>query len=320
VSVLAGLRTALPNARITHLRGAPVDTESTAGFAEAERAARDADAVLLVLGERGDMSGEASSRASVELPGSQLALAQAVVRAAGAAKPVVVVLMNGRPLAVPWLADSASALVESWFLGVEHGNALADVLLGVVAPSGKLPVTFPRATGQVPIYYAHKRTGRPADPQQHYTSKYLDLPWTPQFVFGHGLSYTTFGYGELGVSSPSIRAGDSVVVSVRVTNTGSRDGTEVAQLYLRQDAASVTRPVRELRGFQRVALRAGESRVVRFVLRSTDMALYDLDLRRVVEPGAYSLWAGGSSEATLASRFTVTGPTLVLAPAPPRMR
>jgi beta-glucosidase len=320
VSVLAGLRRALPNTRIVHVRGAPVDTESTAGFADAALAARDADAVLLVIGERGDMSGEASSRASIELPGSQLALAQAVVRAAGAAKPVVAVLMNGRPLAVPWLADSASALVESWFLGVEHGNALADVLFGDVAPSGKLPVTFPRATGQVPIYYAHKNTGRPPVADQHYTSKYLDLPWTPQFAFGHGLSYTTFAYSDLAVSRASVRAGDPVDVSVTVRNTGARDGVEVVQLYMRHDAPSVTRPVRELRGFQRVALKAGESRTVRFTLHQTAFAMYDLDMRRVVEPGSYSLWAGGSSEASLAGRVTVTGPTLVLAPAPPRMR
>jgi beta-glucosidase len=320
VSVLAGLRTALPNARIVHVRGAPVDTESTAGFADAERAARDADAVLLVIGERGDMSGEASSRASIELPGSQLALAQSVVRAAGAGKPVVAVLMNGRPLAVPWLADSASALVESWFLGVEHGNALADVLLGDVAPSGKLPVTFPRATGQVPIYYAQKNTGRPAAEKEHYTSKYLDLPWTPQFAFGHGLSYTTFAYSGLTLSAPSIRAGDPVDASVTVRNTGARDGVEVVQLYMRHDLASVTRPVRELRGFQRVALKAGESRTVRFTLAPSAFAMYDLDMRHVVEPGTYRLWAGGSSEAPLGTQLTISGPTRVLAPAPPRMR
>jgi beta-glucosidase len=320
VSTLEGIRKALPNTRIIHARGAPVDTESTAGFGEAMRAARDADAVLLVLGERGDMSGEASSRASVELPGSQLALAQAVVRSAGQGKPVVAVLMNGRPLAVQWLADSASALVESWFLGVEHGNALADVLFGDFAPSGKLPVTFPRVTGQVPIYYAHKRTGRPADPKNHFSSKYLDVPWTPLFPFGHGLSYTTFSYANLLVSAGSIVAGDPLVVSVGVTNTGKRVGTEVVQLYLRHDAPSVTRPVRELHGFQRVTLRPGESRTVRFVLDAKEFAMYDLDLRRVVEPGSYTLWAGGSSDATVSEHVTLTGRTKVLAPAPPRMR
>jgi len=319
ISVLAGIHRALPEARVLHVRGAPVDTESTAGFAEAERAAHDADAVLLVLGERGDMTGEATSRASLELPGSQLALAQAVVRAAGQGKPVVAVLMNGRPLAVQWLADSTSALVESWYLGVEHGNALADVLFGDVAPSGKLPVTFPRVTGQVPIYYAHKNTGRPADPNNHYTSKYIDVPWTPLFPFGHGLSYTTFGYADLRPSSAAIRPGDSVGVTFRVTNTGAREGTEVVQLYLRHDAASVTRPVRELKRFERVTLRPGESRTVRFTLRADDMGFYDLDMRRVVEPGAITLFAGGSSAATLEAHLTLDGPTRVLAPVPPRM-
>jgi beta-glucosidase len=319
VSVLDGIRRAMPNTRITHARGAPVDTESTAGFADAERVARDADAVLLVIGERGDMSGEASSRAIVELPGSQLGLAQAVVRAAGPAKPVVVVLMNGRPLAVPWLADSASALVESWFLGVEHGNALADVLLGDRVPSGKLPVTFPRVTGQAPIYYAHKNTGRPADPQNHYSSKYLDAAWTPQFAFGHGLSYTTFGYRDLRVAAGARRTRDSVAVSVTVTNTGPRTGVEVAQLYVRDDAASVTRPVRELTGFQRVSLNPGESRTLHFTLHPTNLAFHGLDMRRVVEPGSFTLWAGGSSEATLEAHFTLGGDTLVVAPAPPRM-
>jgi beta-glucosidase len=319
VSVLAGIHRALPEARIVHVRGAPIDTVSAAGFGEAERAARDADAVLLVLGERGDMTGEATSRASLELPGSQLALAQAVVRAAGQGKPVVAVLMNGRPLAVQWLADSTSALVESWYLGVEHGNALADVLFGDVAPSGKLPVTFPRVTGQVPIYYAHRKTGRPADPNNHYTSKYIDVPETPLFPFGHGLSYTTFGYADLRPSAGSIRAGDSLGVSVTVTNTGSRDGTEVVQLYLRHDAASVTRPVRELKRFERVALKPGESRTVRFTLRGDDMSFYDLDLRRVVEPGAITLFAGGSSAATLDAHVTLSGETRVLAPPPPRV-
>jgi beta-glucosidase len=212
------------------------------------------------------------------------------------------------------------ALVESWFLGVEHGHALADVLFGDVSPSGKLPVTFPRAVGQVPIYYAHKPTGRPADSTNHYTSKYLDLPWTPLFVFGHGLSYTTFTYGAPRVSAAQIRAGDSVVVETDVTNAGQRAGDEVVQLYVRDEVASVERPVRALAGFQRVSLRPGETRRVRFTLGPQAMALYDLGMRRVVEPGAFTVWVGGDSETQNAARFTVTGDTLVLAPAPTRMR
>ncbi len=316
ISVLTGLRRALPNTRISFARGASLDSMRTDGFAEAEQMARSADAVLLVLGERGDMSGEASSRASIELPGAQLQLAQAVVRAAGAGKPVIAVLMNGRPLAIPWLADSTSAVVVSWFLGVEHGNALADILVGANAPSGKLPVTFPRATGQLPIYYAHKNTGRPPDANNHYTSKYLDLSWTPLFPFGHGLSYTTFTYANLHVSRNTLRGSDSLTVTVDVTNSGRRAGTEVAQLYLRDDAATVTRPVRELRGFRRIELQPGEIRTVRFTLKPDDLAMYDRDMRRVVEPGTFTVWAGGSSAATLESHFTVAGGVVVLAKAP----
>jgi beta-glucosidase len=326
VTVLAGLRRALPNVRIGYAPGVPLDTARvegavrTEGIAEAEQLARSADAVLLVLGERGEMSGEAASRTSVELPGAQLQLAQAVVRAARTTnfdKPVIVVLMNGRPLAVQWLADSASAIVESWFLGVEHGNALADVLLGDYAPSGKLPATFPRNTGQVPIYYNHKNTGRPGIEHQKYTSNYIDALLTPLFPFGHGLSYTTFEYATLRVSRDTVRGTDSVVVTVDVTNTGARAGTEVAQLYLRDDAATVTRPVRELRGFRRLTLQPGETRSLRFRLGPDDLALYDRNMRRVVEPGSFTVWVGGSSAATLAGRFIVTGDEVVLPGAPP---
>ncbi|GLC23692.1 beta-glucosidase BglX [Roseisolibacter agri] len=322
VSPLAGLRRALPNARITHVRGAPADTMDTTGFAAARATARTADAVVLVLGERQDMSAEASSRASIELPGAQLALARAVLRAARAAnpsKPVVTVLLNGRPLAVQWLADSMPALVESWFLGVEHGNALADVLLGDADPGGRLPVTVPRATGQVPIYYNHKNTGRPAAESNHYTSKYIDLPWTPLYPFGFGRSYATFAYSDLQLPAEG-RTADSLVVSVTVANTSQRAGDEVVQLYVRDDAASVTRPVRELKGFQRVTLGAGERRTVRFTLRPAHLAFTALDLRRVVEPGSFTVWAGGSSAATLEGRFRLSGDTVVVAPAPPAYR
>ena len=328
VSALAGIRAALPGARVTYLRGVPVDTVPNEAalalaLAAAARAARAADAVVLVLGEREDMSAEAESRASIALPGAQLALAQAVVQAArgvpnGAPKPVAVVLMNGRPLATPWLADSAPALVESWFLGVEHGNALADVLFGDVTPSGKLPMTVPRATGQIPIYYNHRNTGRHAEAANKYTSKYLDLPWTPLYPFGHGRSYTTFTYTAPRLARDVVRAGDSVAVQVDVTNAGARAGDEVVQLYVRDDAASVARPVRELKHFARVSLRPGETRTVRFTLGPDDLAFHALDLRRVVEPGTFTVWAGGSSAADAAARFRVTGDTLVLAPAPPR--
>jgi len=276
-----------------------------------------------VLGEREDMSAEAASRASVELPGSQEGLAQAVTRAARASdpgKPVVAVLMNGRPLAIPWLADSVPAILESWFLGVEHGNGVADVLFGDHNPAGRLPVTMPRATGQVPIYYSQKPTGRPPVLTEKYTSKYLDVPWTPQWPFGHGLSYTTFAYADLRLSADSMRAADSLVVTVSVRNGGARAGDEVVQLYLRDDAASVTRPLRSLKGFGRVSLGPGEAREVRLTLRPEDLSLYDLTMRRVVEPGEFTVFVGGSSDGGLEGHFRVVGDTLVLAPPPPRLR
>ena len=326
VSVLAGLRAAVPAARVTYLRAMAADTVGAgvaAAIDSAARLARASDATVLVLGERDNMSGEASSRASLDLPGAQLALAQAVVRAArGAGRPAAVVLLNGRPLSTPWLADSAGALVESWFLGVEHGHAVADVLFGDHNPAGRLPMTVPRAVGQVPIYYNHANTGRPADTANHYTSRYLDASSAPLYPFGHGLSYTTFGYRALRPSAPSVRfrgPNDSLGVSVDVTNTGPRAGTEVVQLYVRDDAASVVRPVRELKAFRRVALAPGQTQTVRFALRAADLAFTGLDLRRVVEPGTFTLFAGGSSAAALEARFAVTGDTLVVAPAPPRV-
>lgn len=324
VTPLAGIRKAVePATRVLYARGAPVDTVATGGFAEAERLARTAKAVLLVLGERADMSAEAASRASLELPGAQLDLAKAVVRAARSAdptKPVVAVLLNGRPLALQWLADSVPAILETWFLGVEHGTAMADVLFGLYNPSGRLPVSFPRVTGQVPIYYSHKRTGRPPAENDHFTSKYIDVPWTPLWTFGHGLSYSRFEYGNLKLSADSLRAGDSVFVSVHVSNSGRRSGDEVAQLYLRDDAASVTRPVRALKGFHRLTLNPGETRTVSFSLHSDDLALYDLTMRRVVEPGGFTVYVGGSSAGGVEGHFEVVGDTLVLAPAPPRLR
>jgi beta-glucosidase len=324
VTPLAGIRRAVkPGTRILYARGVPVDTVDTRALAEAERLARTADAVLLVMGERADMSAEAASRASLELPGAQLQLAQVVMRAARAAdpaKPVVAVLLNGRPLALQWLADSVPAIVETWFLGVEHGNATADVLFGDYNPSGHIPVSFPRVTGQVPIYYSHKPTGRPPVESDHFTSKYLDVPWTPLWTFGHGLSYTTFEYDNLRLSPNTLRAADSVVVSIEVTNSGRRAGAAVVQLYLRDDAASVTRPVESLRGFNRLTLQPGERRAVRFTLGPEDFALYDLTMRRVVEPGSFTVFVGGSSTGGVEGRFQVTGDTLQLAPPPPRPR
>lgn len=293
---------------VRYAQGADVAGGDTSGFAEAAALARQSDAVVLVLGEDRDMSGEAASRSSLELPGVQRELAERVVAAARPGTPVVAVLMNGRPLAVPWLAEHVPAILEAWFLGVEMGHAVADVLFGVYNPGGKLPVTFPRATGQVPIYYAHKSTGRPPS-EERFTSKYLDLPSTPLWPFGHGLSYTEFEYRDLGLSRTSMTAADTLMVTVDVTNAGARAGDEVVQLYIRDDVASVTRPVRELRGFRRIGIAPGGTETVTFAITAGDLAFWGPDERWIVEPGDFTVFAGGSSVGGLEASFEVVGET-----------
>jgi beta-glucosidase len=306
VTVLDGLRRAVsPGTTITYARGASPTSQDSAGFAEAVRVARAADAVVLVIGETPDMSAEAESRARLDLPGAQQRLADAVI---GTGKPVTVVLMNGRPLAIDRVSATAPAILETWFLGVEAGNAIADVLFGDVNPGGKLPATFPRAVGQVPIYYNHKNTGRPPDPNQKYTSKYWDLPFTPLYPFGYGLSYTTFDVSAPRLSATTIGPSDSLRVEVDVVNTGQRTGDEVVQLYIRDEVGSVTRPVKELRRFERVTLAPGERRTVRWSLGLDDFAFYDLDMHRVAEPGGFRVSVGTSSDATREARFTLTTP------------
>lgn len=315
VSVLDGIRRAVPQTRVVFAAGASPDSPDTTGFRAAVAAARGADAVVLVIGETPRMSAEAASRASIELPGAQLRLAQ---RLHALGKPLVVVLMNGRPLAVPWLAENAPALVEAWFLGVEMGPAVADVLFGAVNPSGRLPVTFPRATGQIPIYYNHRQTGRPPAADNWYTSKYIDLPWTPQFPFGFGLGYTTFSYSAPRLSTASITPADSLRVEVTVTNTGAREGDEVVQLYLRDETGSVTRPLMELRRFRRVHLRPGEQQTVRFALGMDDLAFYDAEMRRVAEPGFFRVITGPNARDVQEARFQLTSPGGASIPVPER--
>jgi beta-glucosidase len=303
VTLLEGLKAALPSASITHARGADIVGESTAGFDEALAAARRAEVAVLAVGESGEMSGEAASRSSLDLPGVQLDLVKAV-HATGT--PVVVVLFNGRPLSIGWIAEHVPAILEAWFPGTEAGHAIADVLVGAVNPGGKLPVTFPRAVGQVPIYYNHKSTGRPPTAENKFTSKYIDLPWTPLYAFGYGLSYTTFEIRDLRLSAQTIRPDGQVRVAASVTNTGSRAGNEVVQLYIQDVASTVTRPVRELKGFTRVAVAPGETRQVEFVLTPTELGFYDREMRFVVEPGAFKVWVGNSSEGGLEGSFAVS--------------
>lgn len=301
VTVLQGIKTKVPaGTQVLYAPGAGIEDTSRAGFAAAVAAARQAKVAILVLGERGDMSGEAASRASIGLPGVQQQLLEAV---AATGTPVVLVLMNGRPLIFEWAAEHVPAIVETWFLGVEAGNATADVLFGDVNPSGKLPVTFPRALGQVPLYYNHRNTGRPMQPQNKFSSKYLDVPNEPRYPFGFGLSYTTFAYRDLRLSTARARVSDTVTATVTIANTGTREGTEVVQLYVRDEVASVSRPVRELKAFQRVTLKPNESRTVTLRVAVKDLWFIGLDMKPVVEPGTFRVFVGPSSAEGLEATF-----------------
>jgi beta-glucosidase len=272
-------------------------------IAEAVRVARDADAVVVAVGETAEMSGEAASRTSLDLPGRQLELLQAIQQTG---KPYVVVLMNGRPLAINWLAENSPAILEAWFSGTQGGNAIADVLFGDVNPGGKLPVTFPRTSGEEPFYYNRPSTGRPPS-NEKYTSKYLDVPVAPLFPFGHGLSYTTFRLSNLRLSAQSIAPSGSVDVNVDVENTGRRAGDEVVQVYIRDVVASRVRPVKELKGFRRVTLQPGERRTLTFKLTPAELGFYNTAMQFVVEPGQFKVFAGRSSADpdTLESAFEV---------------
>ena len=301
VSLLSGLRS-VHQGKLTHVAGCAVEGNDQSGFAEAVRAAKAADVVVVAVGELAWMSGEAASRTDISVPGPQEALVEAL---AATGKPVVVVLMNGRPLAIPQLTANATALLEAWWLGTEAGNALADVLYGDYNPSGKLPITFPQSVGQVPIFYNEKNTGRPFDAQDKYTTKYLDAPNTPLFPFGFGLSYTTFEYDEPKVDATAFKQGQPVKLRVNVRNTGKRAGEEVVQLYIRDLVGSVTRPVKELRGFRKIMLQPGESRTVEFVLEDSVFRFFRKDMTYGSEPGTFDLMTGGSSMALKSVRVTM---------------
>jgi beta-glucosidase len=276
------------------------------GFGAAVASAQKADQVVLALGETRGQGGEAEVRSVLDLPGKQQDLLDAV---AATGKPITVVLFNSRPLALQKVVDKSDAILEAWFPGVEAGNALADVLLGDVNPGGKLPVSFPVSVGQVPIYYNHEPTGRPCDVTSKYNSRYRDLKTCdPLFSFGFGLSYTSFKVDNLRLDKQQMAArGGSVLASVDVQNTGSRQGDDVVQLYIHDPVASISQPVRRLRGFERVTLKAGETKTVTFRLDASDVGFYDNSGRFVVEPGSIDVFAGDSSQADLKQSFTVTG-------------
>ena len=303
VTPLAGIKAKVSSeTKVSYAKGCDTQGDSTEGFAEAVAAARDSDVAIVFVGETAEMVGEAASKSSLDLTGRQLDLVKAV-QATG--KPTIVVLINGRPLTIGWIVENAPAILEAWMGGSEAGNAIADVLFGDTNPGGKLPVTFPRTVGQVPIYYNHMNTGRPPEANNRYTSKYLDVPWTPLFPFGYGLSYTQFKITNLQLSAQRMPANGKLTVSVDVENVGRRAGDEVVQLYIRDTAASMTRPVKELKGFQRVTLQPGEKKRLEFVLTGEQLGFWNREMRFVVEPGEFKVMVGPNSEDLIETRFEV---------------
>ena len=325
VSVEQGLRAAAPGLKIVSAQGANVADDAQmierlnahggelnidprpaeSMIAEAVAAAQQSDVVVAVVGESQGMTGEAASRADIGLPGRQLDLLKAL-KATG--KPLVVVLMNGRPLTLPWEDQNADAILETWFSGTQGGHAIADVLFGAYNPAGKITATFPRSVGQVPIYYNHKSTGRPyaGDKLDKYKSRYLDIPNDPLYPFGYGLSYTTFTISKPTLSAATIGMAGALDVQVIVQNTGPADGEEVVQLYVRDVVGSSTRPVRELKGFQKVLLKKGESRTLTFHLTVEDLKFYNDALQFVAEPGEFQVFVGNNSRDVQQASFTLT--------------
>ena len=318
VTILQGITAAVPKTvTVLSAPGADPRTNDLSGIAAAVEIAKAADVTVLVVGEDFDFSGEARSRSDLAMPASQLELARRVL---ATGKPVVVVLANGRPLALSWLAENAPVILESWMLGVEGGNAVADVLFGKYSPAGRLPATFPRATGAVPANYSANATGRPADPDLGKdTTRYHDLPITPLFAFGHGLSYSEFRYSDLVQSAHSLNRGERIEISITIENTGGVASDEVVQLYVRDPIASIARPVLELRGFKRIELAPGARKRVTFSLSPEQFAFWSPRGQWLIEAGRIDFWIGASSadlrasgSFEIASTHTGTAPAAAL--------
>lgn len=295
VSLYQGLKNKLGNkTELLYAKGCDVSDSSKIGFAEAVEVAKQADVIVMAVGETLDMSGEAKSKSNIHMPGVQEDLIKAI-QATG--KPVVVLVMAGRPLIFNWTADNVPAIMYTWWLGSEAGNAMANVLFGDYNPAGKLPITFPRDEGQIPVYYNYLSTGRPAknDQDTRYRSAYLDLPNSPKFAFGYGLSYSTFEYTDLALSAPQLKMEGKIEVSFMLKNTGKYDGEEVAQLYLQDKFASVVRPVKELKDFQKVLLKAGESKKITFLITKEKLSFYNQQLKWGAETGDFKLMIGTAS-------------------------
>jgi len=308
---LTAFREALGEARIMYAQGLNDSRdESREQFPAALEAARGSDVVILFLGEDAGMTGEASSRAYLNLPGAQEELATEMAKAG---RPMIAVIMAGRPLTFHGTAQKMSAVLWAWHPGSEGGPAIVNTILGDSIPSGKLTVTFPRTVGQIPIYYNHMNTGRPASvsgpyADEKFTSKYIDESFTPEYPFGYGLSYTTFSYSNLRVSSPRLDLGAQITVSADIANTGHVEADEIVQLYTRQLVGSLTRPIRELKSFQRIRLKPGETKTVEFVLKSDDLAYYNANGTLITEPGKFNVWIAPDSASGLQGEFTLGNP------------
>lgn len=309
ISLLSGIvaKVAQPK-KVLYAKGAHYEfnNSDSSDFAEALAIAKKADVVILAMGEKWDMSGEAASRTNLTLPGNQQNLMEKI-KALG--KPIVLVLMNGRPLAIEWAEQNVDSILEAWYPGTMGGPAIADVLFGDYNPGGKLPMTFPRNVGQVPLYYDMKNTGRPYSKdsaEQKYVSRYLNTANTPLYPFGYGLSYTQFGYSMITLDKTVINAKETLTASVEVTNTGDYDGEEVVQLYIRDRVGSVTRPVKQLKGFKKIFLNKGETQKVSFTLNSKDLAFHRQDMSFGAEAGEFDLFIGTSSQKLQTAEFTLT--------------
>jgi beta-glucosidase len=295
VSLWNGIKTKLSaDTRMVYAKGCNINDTSHAGFEEAISAANNADIIIMSVGEARDMTGEAKSRSSIHFPGVQEELVKAI-HAMG--KPVIVLINAGRPLIFNWTADNVPAILYTWWLGTEAGDAIADVLFGDYNPSGKLPISFPLTEGQIPIYYNHFNTGRPAtsDSDRFYRSAYIDLSIYPRYDFGYGLSYTSFSYSDILLNKTALKANETLTATVTVANTGQYDGEEVVQLYIRDLVGSMIRPVKELKGFQKIKLKAGESKHVAFTISVNDLKFYNNEFKYIAEPGDFKIFIGGSS-------------------------
>ena len=307
VTLLQGIKNSVSTkTKVLYAKGCEINDTNTEMIKKAVKTAKKADVVIVAVGESADMSGEAHSRADINLPGVQKQLLKELKKTG---KPVVAVLMNGRPLTINWTKKNIPAILETWFLGIESGNAIADVIFGDYNPSGKLTVSFPYSVGQIPVFYNHRKVGRPQDgpkDKNHFVSKYLDIPNKPLYPFGYGLSYTTFKYSAIELSKKIIKSNETLTATVNVTNTGKLKGKETVQIYIQDLFASVTQPVKRLIGFKQITLKPGETKEISFDITPSDLKIYNQKMEKVVEPGQFKVYIGTNSEEVQTAEFSVS--------------